>query len=336
MKWIKVILFVLIMNFIFIPSVNAESYGYYLKSSSDGKALTAGDELIVQGVVNSAEGITGKITGGKLTMRYDSNIFELVEYSKDGSEEMYSTEHSSFNNIVVESVQFRSNIYDNTETEYKISTTFSIPTDSNDFLVPGNEYIILEYALRVKDSVKSGQTVIYSADDEDYLSCYDEEYGYDDFCAYNYGNKIKININGKDDNTNLSELSINDLNISPKFNKDITEYKATASYEVDKVTINATCEGKNCTVEGAGQKNLILGKNTFEIKVTSEDKKQKVYTIVIDRLESSSNNNSIDTPIPEDEVPQTGTISIISFIVVGTIGGIALYLTNRRDKYKKI
>lgn len=46
--------------------------------------------------------------------------------------------------------------------------------------------------------------------------------------------------------------------------------------------------------------------------------------------------NEVDKPIPEEEIPPTGTISIVSFIIVGTIAEILFCLTKKKNKVHKI
>jgi len=78
--------------------------------------------------------------------------------------------------------------------------------------------------------------------------------------------------------TTLSEVKAGDTVLSVTDGK----YTAVVEYETDKVNLTATANDANATVEGTGEKALVVGKNTFEIKVTC-GKDSKTYTVEITR-----------------------------------------------------
>lgn len=82
------------------------------------------------------------------------------------------------------------------------------------------------------------------------------------------------------DNT-LKSLSIDDYELTPIFNKDITEYKLTVDESVEKIKINATKNNNKASISGDGEVNLSSGENIIEIKVTAENGNEKIYKIIV-------------------------------------------------------
>lgn len=82
-------------------------------------------------------------------------------------------------------------------------------------------------------------------------------------------------------NNNLSKLEIEGYELSPKFEKNITEYKITIDQSVEKIKINTKTEDDKASVSGDGEKNLSLGENTIEVKVTAENGNEKIYKLII-------------------------------------------------------
>lgn len=89
------------------------------------------------------------------------------------------------------------------------------------------------------------------------------------------------------DNTNLSILRINEEGISPDFRPDIKEYYFIANKNINKLEVTAIPENPNAVVTITGNDNFIIGKNTIDIKVESEDKtKIDIYRIFVTRAEN--------------------------------------------------
>lgn len=81
-------------------------------------------------------------------------------------------------------------------------------------------------------------------------------------------------------NANLKELHLNVEGLSPRFNKNTTNYSIVVSDNVDSITINAIPEDSNASVNVTGNTGLAVGVNKINIKVTAPDKKTtKNYTI---------------------------------------------------------
>ncbi len=80
-------------------------------------------------------------------------------------------------------------------------------------------------------------------------------------------------------NNNLSSLSVEGADISPSFNKDITEYQATLPVDTTKAKIIATAQDSKASITGAGEVDVVDGINKIEIIVTAEHGEKKKYVI---------------------------------------------------------
>lgn len=95
------------------------------------------------------------------------------------------------------------------------------------------------------------------------------------------------------DDTNLSKLSVDQPGLKPNFNKDITNYTLTVSFNVESLKVKAipNDRGASCSIKsdtGYGdQVKLNEGNNTILIEVSSEDGTNKTYLIKCNRLSAS-------------------------------------------------
>ena len=110
------------------------------------------------------------------------------------------------------------------------------------------------------------------------------------------------NTTGGGTTTNLSsDATLSNLGIRPNdfsgFRKATTTYSVSVPKSVEKISIYATPTNSKAQVTGTGSKTLQIGKNTFSVKVTAEDKKTtKTYTLNITRKS-------------EDEISTDATLS---------------------------
>lgn len=81
----------------------------------------------------------------------------------------------------------------------------------------------------------------------------------------------------------LKSLSVSGAELNETFSKDTTDYTVNAVWKLKKVTINAEASDGSAEVRGAGEKELEIGLNTFEIKVIAEDDSETTYTLKITR-----------------------------------------------------
>lgn len=80
-------------------------------------------------------------------------------------------------------------------------------------------------------------------------------------------------------NNNLSSLSVEGADLSPSFNKNITEYQATLPVDTTKAKIIATAQDSKASITGAGEVDVVDGINKIEIIVTAEHGEKKKYII---------------------------------------------------------
>ncbi len=95
-------------------------------------------------------------------------------------------------------------------------------------------------------------------------------------------NVVVVREDNRDNNSNLSTLSINPGTII--FDSRLLEYHIKVLNNIDEITVLATPEKSTSKVSVEGNKNLKVGENTINIKVTSEKGTQTIYKIKVDRL----------------------------------------------------
>lgn len=98
-------------------------------------------------------------------------------------------------------------------------------------------------------------------------------------------------------NNNLKNLVVEGYELEPGFSKDVVEYKLTVDQKIEKINIIAEKEDSKASVSGAGEKNLSLGENTIEVKVTAENGNEKIYKLIV----SVEDLHPIKVNIGEDE-----------------------------------
>ena len=85
-------------------------------------------------------------------------------------------------------------------------------------------------------------------------------------------------------NNYLKTLSVGKNKLSPTFAINSTNtYTVNVASSVSSVTISATPVSSYSKVSGTGKKTLKSGKNTFKVVCTSQNKKTRTYTIIINR-----------------------------------------------------
>lgn len=92
----------------------------------------------------------------------------------------------------------------------------------------------------------------------------------------------------KNNNAKLSTLSVEGQSIVPEFNADTLNYTLTVDNAVESINILATAEDTKANVSGTGNKQLSVGQNTCNVKVTAEDgETTKTYVITVTRSEAA-------------------------------------------------
>ncbi len=80
-------------------------------------------------------------------------------------------------------------------------------------------------------------------------------------------------------NNNLGSLSVEGAELSPAFDKNVTEYTATLPVDTTKAKVLATAEDSTASITGAGEIDVVDGLNKIEIVVTAQHGEKKTYVI---------------------------------------------------------
>ena len=91
----------------------------------------------------------------------------------------------------------------------------------------------------------------------------------------------------KSSNNNLKSITIENVELSPEFNKDTLEYSAVVEGDIEKITINAEAEDSKSNIDGLGEKDLEEGLNEIILYVNAENGDVKEYRINITRKEKN-------------------------------------------------
>lgn len=108
----------------------------------------------------------------------------------------------------------------------------------------------------------------------------------------------KDNTDEKSSNKNLSSLKIEGIEISPAFDKDITQYTAKVEGDVTELKIDAKAEHSKAKVAVEGNKDLKEGDNIIKVKVTAEDETTRTYFITVTQGEGTD----VDTGLKLSEL----------------------------------
>ena len=78
----------------------------------------------------------------------------------------------------------------------------------------------------------------------------------------------------------LSSLMLSDLTLMPEFDPATTEYTAEIDF-LETTTVEAMAAHPAATVEGTGEKTLVVGDNMISVMVTAEDESTETYTVTV-------------------------------------------------------
>lgn len=109
----------------------------------------------------------------------------------------------------------------------------------------------------------------------------------------------------------LSSLEISPGTLSPAFSADVTDYTATVSGDVEKVTVSAPAKDSKARVVVSGNDNLQMGENTIVCKVTAEDGETvKNYTITVTKTEEPVSSDGESDSVPADANAQGSGMTV--------------------------
>ena len=94
-------------------------------------------------------------------------------------------------------------------------------------------------------------------------------------------------------NAYLSSLQVDVEGISPRFNKNTTNYYLIVDDSVNEIKVNATAQDSNAKINITGNDNLKIGKNTIIVTVTAQNgSTQKKYLINVTKTNDPNNANT--------------------------------------------
>lgn len=101
-----------------------------------------------------------------------------------------------------------------------------------------------------------------------------------------------------------------------KFDKNKHDYSFTVEYTVSKITITGTANSGFATVSGnVKDKELNVGENKFEIKVTAQDKSTEIYTVTVTRTAPATDNTLSSLKTDKGEFDKTFNSSTTEYFM---------------------
>ena len=219
-------------------------------------------------------------------------------------------------------------------------------TSSGSIMSPSFEKEESEYNIKIPNT-KTSLTLDYATEDEEARV---EVIGNENFNAENHDVIVRVtSTSGKtrdytlhverlDESyfsSKLGYLAVNKGTLSPRFDKDTTEY--TVTVEGSKITINAEAETEDAIVTGDGEKDLEYGRNEFHIIVEGSLGQKTDYTVVVFREEANDarletleiGNGTLDKPFNKNVYEYVLSISndemFIDITKVKTVSATARY-----------
>jgi len=94
----------------------------------------------------------------------------------------------------------------------------------------------------------------------------------------------------------LSALNVSAGTLSPAFSPAIRAYSVTVGNTVASITLEATANCENATIEGDGAHNLVVGANPITVTVTAEDDTKLEYVVTVTRNTPSGGDTTTTPP----------------------------------------
>ncbi len=320
-KKVIILIACLLLGFFINPyEVKAELGNIVLTSPDINKTLDSGDVVTVHAIFGLNSEIT--LTSGRLAIRFDEDAFELL----DENNNYYDLKQSSLDGI---------RVIGSGRTLNSLNLNFVV--DKYKKLDKEKEYTIMSFKFKVKDNVTKNNASIYTYENLSSLKCL-EVYN-DAECIYSLDSDLKFKIDGLDNNSKLQSLNISNVELLPEFNENKLTYASSVKNNIDNIKIEAQCAGRNCQIEGLGNKNLKVGSNYFTLTVTSEASTTTEYDIIIFREEAikSSTNTLKSLTIGSEELNFDPTITSYQIRIPENIQVLSIKseLTDPKSKYVK-
>ncbi len=127
-------------------------------------------------------------------------------------------------------------------------------------------------------------------------------------------------------NAFASSIKVSSGSLSPKFNKNTTNYNVVVANNVTKCDIYVTAEDAKSKVNIQGSASLSVGKNVRKVIITAQNGTQKTYTINITRSEEE---RVPDEPPAEEPIEVTNPLETeiggVKYIIATDLTGIPLF-----------
>lgn len=92
-------------------------------------------------------------------------------------------------------------------------------------------------------------------------------------------------------NNKLSNLSVDGFNLTPTFNRDVTEYDLIVDTSVSDINVQASVLDASASVSGSGHVSLQSGNNVVNVSITAQNGTVRVYKINVVRQGNGPVNN---------------------------------------------
>ena len=144
-----------------------------------------------------------------------------------------------------------------------------------------------------------------------------------------------------DTNNNLKSLQVQNYQLSPSFDEDITDYEVNVPLELNKIIVNASASSSASSISGTGEYKLEDEETQITITVTNEVLEEKKYILTIKKVDiklsvddiiSQSGLNKVDNFISKIK---NGTKASTLKNILSTSGATKIVITNSENKELK-
>ncbi len=191
-------------------------------------------------------------------------------------------ESTSVNKSVTVTVKAKSS---SSSSNSSSSSSSNKTTSSAPSFTSVNETVYATASVNVRSSYSTSSSVIGSLEEGDSVTRIGKSSSwskieYNGQTAYVSSSYLTTEKPKESNEKNLESLTIEgDYELTPKFDKEVTEYSLTVGEDVEELKINAKAVDDSAKVEITGNAKLLVGENIIEIKVTAEDGTVRTYKI---------------------------------------------------------
>lgn len=133
----------------------------------------------------------------------------------------------------------------------------------------------------------------------------------------------------------LSDLTIEGLKLSPRFQTDVYEYKAELTKDLNELNITASDSYENSTIEILGNENLVEGENIITIIVKNgegDEEKNVTYQIIVNKnTQKQAIANTYQKQVNQEKNKRMFIIGAI-VAIIAIIAIVTIYIKTKRTK----